>query len=151
MSVSSVGPKHARRGRFARIRRSKDLKGLLTKLQTALNNTGAGKAFTASASANLTVTAHGYKVGEGPFLVTNSGGALPSPLVSAKFYYVIAVPDVNTINIATDEDLKTAIVMAGAGTGTHTITKASSLGAVYELLKKRGARFMRAATDVDGI
>jgi hypothetical protein len=150
MSKTKVTPRYVRHRKRSRIRRSKDFKALIAALQTTLSGTGAGGAFTAAAGTVLTKAAHGFEVGDGPFLITNSGGALPSPGVINKLYWVVGAPSASTFELATDED-GDAITWAGAGTGTHTITKASTLDAVYELLKKHGQPVLKGATDVDSL
>jgi hypothetical protein len=149
--ASKVSPRHLRRRKRSRIRRSGDMKKFIKDLQTALNGTGAGKVFTSTLnSANITSAAHGLKVGDGPFLPSNSGGALPGLMSSTKLYWVVGVVDVNNVKLAAEPN-GAALTFGAAGTGTNTLTKASSLDAVYALLKKHGAPFMKAATDVDGI
>lgn len=152
MTVASKrSPRHIRHGRRARIRRSTDLKKFITALQTALAGTGAAKTFTSTLnSPNVTITAHGYAVGAGPFIPSNVGGALPGLMSSTKLYWVVGVVDANNVKLAAEPN-GAALTFGAAGTGTNTLTKASSLDAVYALLKKHGAPFMKAATDVDGI
>ena len=147
---TKISPRHLRHRKRSRVRRSKDFKKFITDLQTVLNATGAAKTFTATiASKNLTATAHGFSVGAGPFLLTSTT-TLPSGAPSGKLVWVVEVPDANNVRIATSPR-GAAITMADAGTGTHTMTKASSLDAVFNLLKRRGINVMKAATDVDGI
>lgn len=149
--ASKVSPRHVRHRSRSRIRRSGDLKKFITDLQTALSGTGASKTFTSTLnSQNITITAHGLLVGAGPFLPSNSGGALPGLMSSSKLYWVVAVVDANNVKLAAEPD-GAPLTFTTAGTGTNTLTKASSLDAVFELLKKHGAPFMKAATDVDGI
>ena len=149
--ASKVSPRHVRHRKRSRIRRSNDFKKFITDLQAALNATGAAKTFTSTLnSPNITITAHGLSVGAGPFLASNAGGALPGLMTSTKLYWVVGVVDANNVKLAAEPD-GAALTFGAAGTGTNTLTKASSLDAVYALLKKHGAPFMKAATDVDGI
>lgn len=152
MTVASpVSPRHLRHRKRSRIRRSKDLKNFIAALTTALTGTGAAKTFTSTLnSANLTSAAHGYHVGDGAFLLTNAGGALPGGAVAARLYWIASVPDANTFTLAAERG-GAALTFGAAGTGTNTITKAASLDAVFQLLKRHGAPFMKKATDVDGI
>jgi len=110
----------------------------------------AGGVDAVAATANLAKTTHGLAADEGPFLVSNSGGSLPTPLDNATLYYVASVPDANTFTLTTEKG-GSAITLSAAGSGTNTMTKASSLDAIFEYLKKFGAPFMRAATDVDDL
>jgi hypothetical protein len=149
--ASKVSPRHIRHRSRARVRRSGDMKKFIKDLQTALSGTGAAKTFTSTLnSKNITITAHGLLKGAGPFLASNSGGALPGLMASARLYWVVGVVDANNVQLAAEPE-GAAITFGAAGTGTNTLTKASSLDAVFELLKKHGAPFMKAATDVDGI
>lgn len=147
---NKVTPRHVRHRKRSRLRRSKDFKAFLVRVQAILNATGALiTPFTATAaSASLTATAHGAVVNQGPYLASNSGGTLPTPLVNNQLYWIVAVPDANTLGLAT-KPRTAAIVLTAAGTGVNTLTKASSLDAAFALLKEYGARRLKAATDVD--
>jgi hypothetical protein len=147
---SKANPQHMRYRKRARFRHSKVMLKFISDLQALLNGTGAAKVFTAAASAAITSAAHGLTLGSGPYIVSNSGGALPSPYVAGTFYWVVAVPDANTLNLGLTRG-GAAIVAAGAGTGTHTLTKASTAEAVFQLLKRRGSAVMKATTDVDNV
>ena len=84
--------------------------------------------FTASAATDictLTDTAIDWTTGD-EVTVSNSGGALPTGLAASTVYYVIYSSPL-AIKLATTKanaDAGTNIVITGAGTGTHTITKA---------------------------
>lgn len=85
--------------------------------------------FTASSTTEeLTVTAHGLATGDGPLQVSNSGGALPSPLVAATNYYAI-VTGSNTFKLATSRLNALngiAIDLTTNGTGTNSIVGVSA-------------------------
>lgn len=80
--------------------------------------------FTASATTDeATATAHGLVTGDGPFHLTNSGGALPAGLSLLTNYWVIRTA-ANTFKFATtyaNALAGTAVDLTGAGTGTHTL------------------------------
>lgn len=126
----------------------------------ATTETGAGTAWggatlaggvdAVAATSALAKTAHGLAVGDGPFLATNSGGALPTPLTTTALYWVATVPSANSFTLASELG-GAAIVLSAAGSGTNTLTKSSSLDAIFDYLKRHGAPFMRAATDVDDL
>lgn len=126
----------------------------------ATTETGAGTAWGGStmaggldavaASSSLAKTAHGLHLGDGPFILSNSGGSLPTPLTNSKLYWVAGVPDANKFSLTTEPG-GPPLILSAAGSGTNTMTKASSLDAVWSYLKKHGAPAMRAATDVDGL
>lgn len=103
-----------------------------------------------AATANLAKTSHGLAKDEGPFVLSNSGGALPTPLDNTTLYYVASVPDANKFTLTTEKG-GDPITLSAAGSGTNTMTKSSSLDAIWDYLKKFGAPFMRAATDVDDL
>jgi hypothetical protein len=120
-----------------------------TKTGTA-GNTWASGTLTGGVAqtANLTKATHGKIIGEGPFLASNAGGSLPTPLDTTTLYWVVAVPDANNFGLASSKR-GAALTLTAPGSGTNTLTKASSLEAIFQYLKKRGGKQMRAATDVD--
>lgn len=148
---SKQNPVHMRYRKRSRLRHSRSLLKLINDLTTLLTGTGAGKVFTtAGASASVTSAAHGLALGSGPHLASNAGGALPTTLVAGTLYWIVGVPDANNVTLATSRG-GAAIVHNGAGTGTHTLTKASTVEAIFQLLKRRGASVMKATTDVDNV
>lgn len=67
--------------------------------------------------------AHTLKTGDGPFQVSNSGGALPSGLSAATDYWVIKI-DADTFKLATslaNALAGTNLLISTNGTGTQTI------------------------------
>lgn len=71
----------------------------------------------------LTATAHGLRTGDGPYQVSNSGGALPGGLSALTNYWVIRT-GVNTFKLATSYAnalAETAVALSTDGTGTHTL------------------------------
>lgn len=89
--------------------------------------------FTADNTTELfTSTAHGMSTGDGPYRVSNSGGALPSGLSVDTDYWIIAdvangVADpVNTFQLATSKAnalAGTELLIADDGTGTQTLRR----------------------------
>ena len=79
----------------------------------------------------VTATAHGFETGDGPYLLTNSGGALPAGLDGTTKYYLNVV-DANTLRFYTSEQAALdgaaagLVDITGNGTGTHSI--ASTIG-----------------------
>jgi len=66
---------------------------------------------------------HELETGDGPFQLTNSGGALPAGLALLTDYYIIAA-DSDSISLAESRALAlegVEIDITGAGTGTHTL------------------------------
>lgn len=86
--------------------------------------------FTANSTTDrLTATAHGMVTGDGPFRLTNSGGALPTGLAADTNYWCIRVDD-NTIQLATsfaNAQSSTAVNFTSNGTGTHTLDRETRL------------------------
>jgi len=74
---------------------------------------------------NVNYTAHGLSNGD-PFILTNSGGSLPSELAASSLYYA-KVAGANAITIhATKADAIAGagtISFTGTGTGTHSAQK----------------------------
>lgn len=141
--------RHIRHGAYERTSRSKHFRGFIEEEQADLDATGAGATFTGAAGSDATWTGHGMSVGDGPFLLTTTG-TLPAGLELNTLYWIQGVSDVNTVQLTTKRG-GPAAVMGDAGTGTHTITKASSEEAIYEHLKVHDPKVIRDETDVDNL
>jgi hypothetical protein len=99
-----------------------------------------------------TATAHGFADGSGPYKVTNSGGALPAGTPTGEVW--IHKIDTNTIAIGTSpEAVKNGnfIRTTDAGSGTHTLTRDVTAAGILGSMKKRNARTVAAATDIDAL
>ena len=84
-----------------------------------------------------TSTAHGMTNGDGPYRVTNSGGALPSGLAVDTNYW-INVLTANTFSFATSKAnalAGTVITLSTAGTGTQTLRRATNDVIMAQLLQ----------------
>ncbi len=70
-------------------------------------------------------TAHGFTAGDGPYQITNSGGALPDGLAVLTDYFVGVVDDntytLHTVHSDAVKDKDRVDITAAAGGGTHTI------------------------------
>lgn len=97
---------------------------------------------------NIAITTHGYSVGEGPFLLTTSG-ALPGGLELATLYYIHTVVSSGVIKLCTDIECKKVAKILSAGSGTQTITKASTSNAIFQTMKRNKAVVVANATDID--
>ena len=88
---------------------------------------GADAAFTAEADdEKLTLSSHGMIQGDGPFQVSNSGGALPTGLSAATDYWAAVVDTVNTFQVATSHAnaiAGTNVTLSDDGTGTQTLER----------------------------
>ena len=83
--------------------------------------------FTAATTDICTATAHGLLTGDGPVRLTTTT-TLPAGLALATDYYVIKL-SANTFSLAASRTLAyagTAIDVTDTGTGTHTLSAASS-------------------------
>lgn len=81
----------------------------------------------------LTAVAHGLLTGDGPFRVSNDGGALPGGLSAGVDYWIIKV-DNDTFKVATSLLLAlagTAVALSTDGTGTQTIADTASTQRVH--------------------
>ncbi len=94
--------------------------------------TGISFTFTATnADEKFHATAHGLQTGDGPFQLTNSGGALPAGLSLVTDYYPIVI-DADTFFLATsfaNALAGTNLLISGDGTGTQTL--ASGVGTTF--------------------
>ncbi len=90
--------------------------------------------FTAEADTEVfTAVAHGLLTGDGPFQVSNGGGALPTGLTAATDYWVIRI-DADTFYLATslaNALAGTNLSISDDGTGTQTIADTASTKRVY--------------------
>lgn len=107
---------------------------------------------TTHAAESLTIAAHGHATGDGPYRVSNSGGALPTGLSANTDYWVIYV-DANTIQLAAslaDANAGTEVTFSSDGTGTHTLHTATNdvimRGLMQELNEVVGKNFTAATT-----
>lgn len=81
--------------------------------------------FTIANATNIaTINGHGHATGDGPFFVTNSGGALPTGLEAGVRYWLNVI-DANTFTFhptKADAAADTNVVaVSDDGTGTHTL------------------------------
>ena len=85
----------------------------------------------------LTSTAHGMSTGDGPYRVSNSGGALPTGLTAATNYWIIKI-DANTFSFASslaNALALTAVALSGDGTGTQTILRSENDVVMAQMLQ----------------
>lgn len=82
------------------------------------------KVFTADNTTEIfSSVAHGYVTGDGPFKVSNAGGALPAGLANTTLYWVIKLT-ADTFSLALSWDAAmagTVVAISDDGTGTQTI------------------------------
>lgn len=148
--VATPRLRHLRYGLFARMRRRGKVKAFLTERNTTLGATGAAKTIAIATTPNLTVTAHGYVAGAGPFRLTTAG-TLPTGLALLTNYWVVSVIDANTITLSTRRNLPAATYTNASGSGVHTITKSGSTRGLFDLLRTRKGVQIAASADVDNL
>ena len=67
----------------------------------------------------VNLTAHGYVAGDGPFVLINSGGAMPTEFEAATLYWIGGTVNLNDFQL-TDKD-GNVITFATDGTGTTSL------------------------------
>jgi hypothetical protein len=106
----------------------------------------------AEAGPNWTATSHGLTEGEGPLLITNSGGALPTLTPTTGLY--VHVVDANTVAFATSRaaiEARDFIATSTAGTGTQTAKRGADGTSILGLLTRNKPRTIAAASDIDSL
>lgn len=103
----------------------------------------------------FTKSNHGFKTGDGPFCVSNSGGALPTGMVAVtRFYYIIKL-DADKFQLSTSAKGAIAgrkITITGNGTGTNSYRRpAETKGQIYEWLRRRKSATITAVEDIDSL
>lgn len=155
MRAGTTRYRRPRHGRFARTSRMQSFRAFLTAQATRLAASATGQTFTATpATDQLAIDAHGHVTGEGPFVVSNAGGALPTPLTVGTLYWVRSVDAGNVQLALSREDAVEGRVVdiTDAGTGTHTLTRAVTARAIFELVKAGfRPRRIAAAADIDAL
>lgn len=98
-----------------------------------------------------TATGHPFVEGEGPVVITNSGGALPTGTPTGELW--VHVLDANTVAFATSRsklDKGDFIITTSAGSGTQTAKRSGSAQGIFDLLKQGNKpRTVAAAADID--
>ncbi|MCC6425638.1 MAG: hypothetical protein IT435_02335 [Phycisphaerales bacterium] len=149
-------PRYVRRRVYERLRHAgSNLKQFLVAQATRLASTPASKTFTADNTTNVfTSSSHGLLTGKGPVVVSNSGGALPTGLAAATFYWPIRI-DANTFKLATTRENAargTAVDISTNGTGTNSVLYSASAAAMLERLRQGvDPNQLRNEDDVDDL
>lgn len=150
---------YARKVRYRnldRLRHSNEFLDFLADQAVRLSGTGTGTAITFTNASNLVnLTAHGFVDGQGPFLLSNSGGALPAELSDATQYW-INVNDANSFTLHTTEADALAgtntVAFTDDGTGTHNILVGAESSDIFNaLLAGKTADQIRALTSIDNL
>lgn len=91
---------------------------------------------------------HGFSEGAGPFVIT-AATTLPGGYSAGTLVWVKEVLTSGTFSLTKKRGSSVLLGFTDAGVGTLTLTKASTTKSVYEILKRRKARTVSAATDID--
>lgn len=98
----------------------------------------------------LNKATHGFVAGDGPFVIT-AGTTIPGGYTAGELLWVKASLGSDTFTMTTKRGGTVAKTFTTAGTGTLTLTKASTQRTVHELLKKRKPATISAETDIDNL
>lgn len=148
--------RHLRYREFGRLRHSNNFLDFLSQQAVRLTGTGAGTGFVAVNLTNdLTITAHTYVTGDGPFVLSTSAADLPLGLDTTTLYWVRSI-DANTIRLyPTQEDAEAGtneVVFTDDGTGTHnTLIAADSLSIFEALQSGSTSAQIIALTNIDNL
>lgn len=131
--------RYLRHSTYDRVRHSENLLDFLIDQSIRLSGTGTGQGVTFDNTTNtVTLAAHGFTTGQGPFVLGNAGGALPAELDSATDYWV-NVTDANTFTLhLTEADAlagTNAVAFTDNGTGTHSIYVGADPLDIFEAMK----------------
>lgn len=113
---------------------------------TSIFHTALSQTFTADASTDICTITGPVPITGTAVTVSNSGGALPSPLAAATIYFIIKQSS-TTFKLATNLDnalTNNAINITDAGTGTHTVTTVNP-GTINHMVSdpRLGNKFMQ--------
>jgi len=152
----TIRARKVRNRRFSRVRRSRKMLSFLDAEATRLSGTGTGTTVTYTNATNLVnLTAHGYVDGQGPFLLANSGGALPAELSAVTEYWVNA-NDANSFTLHTSEADALAgtsiVAFTDDGTGTNTTLVGAESSDIFSyLLAGNTAAQIRTTASIDNL
>ena len=147
--------RHLRHRRLGRIDHQPIITDFLDERATTLAGTGTEVAFTAAnATGILTSATHGLKTGDGPFILANSGGALPAGLDAASYWVIVL--DANTFKLALsrlDALAGSAVSFTDDGTGTQSFAPAADAPEdIWDRLKQgTKPETIATATDADNL
>ncbi len=135
----SLYRRYVRYSNFLKLRYSTKFLNFLSAQAVRLSGTGTASTVTfANATNQVTLTTHGYASGQGPFLLSNSGGALPAELDNATEYWVNVV-DASTFTLHANESdgVSGASIVAFTddGTGTNSILVAAEAVDIFNAMK----------------
>ncbi len=139
-----------------RTRYSTNLLNFISAQATRLSGTGTGATITFTNATNIVnLATHGYVSGQGPFLLSNSGGALPAELDDTTEYWV-NVADAGTFTLHANEADSLSgdsdVAFTDDGTGTNTILVAAESSDIFAAMKAgKSAQDVRNLTSIDNL
>ena len=150
---------YARKVRYRdldRIRYSNEFLNFLSSEAARLAGTGTGQTVTfTNASELVNLTTHGFADGQGPFLLSNAGGALPPELDNiTPYWFKINDADSFTLHLNEADGVSGSnpVAFSTDGTGVHTIlVGAESLDIYNAMLAGKTARMIRSLTSIDNL
>lgn len=152
----TIHAKYVRYRVFDRLRHSDKFLDFLADQASRLSGSGTGSTITFTNASNLVnLTSHGYTTGDGPFLLSNDGGALPAELDNTTFYWV-NVNDANSFTLhLTEEDAlagTNTVAFTDDGTGTNEILVAAEAEDIFNaMLAGKSADEIRGLTSIDNL
>jgi len=141
---------------FGRVRYSEKLLDFLATQAARLSGTGTASAITFTNASNLVnLTSHGFVDGQGPFLLDNSGGALPAELDNVTEYW-INDNDGNSFTLHTNEADglagSAAVAFTDDGSGTHDVLVAAESRDIFDaLLSGKSSREIEGLSSIDNL
>lgn len=93
---------------------------------------------------------HGFVAGDGPFILT-AGTTVPGGYTAGELLWIYSAPTTGTFKVTGKRGGREVKSFTYDGVGTLTLTKASTLRTIFELLKRRKPAAISAATDIDSI
>ncbi len=152
----SIYARKVRYRHYDRLRHSGNFLEFLQTQAARLSGTGTGQTVTFTNATNLVnLTTHGFVDGEGPFLLDNSGGALPTGLDAVTQYWVKS-NDANsfTLHLTEAEAIvgSNVVSFTDDGTGTNQILVGAEKEDIFNsLLSGKTARQIESLTSIDNL
>lgn len=98
----------------------------------------------------FTKATHGFNPGDGPFVIT-AATTLPSGYTAGEHLYIRTAPTANTFTVTNKRGSTLLKQFPDDGTGTLTFRRVDTDKAIHDLLRKRKAVTITAATDIDNL
>lgn len=154
--MSRIYTRHLRYSLYSKLRHGKYFKAFLAAEAVRLAGTGTGATVTfANATNEMTLASNPYVTGDGPFLLSNDGGALPAELDNVTDYWVNLVGgDVMTLHLTEADAISgdNIVAFTDNGTGTNSILVSAEAIDIFVALKSgKSADEIRGITNIDNL